>query len=75
MPFLDLLTEYGAPWGIKELHHRDRAEAQLVTEIPGPESQARLERKRTLVADGVGTMLPVFVTAAGGGVLLDVDGN
>src|SRR6478752_6417232 len=47
----------------------------LVTEIPGPESLARLERKKTHVADGVGTMLPVFVTAAGGGVLVDVDGN
>jgi 4-aminobutyrate aminotransferase / (S)-3-amino-2-methylpropionate transaminase / 5-aminovalerate transaminase len=47
----------------------------LVTEIPGPESLARLERKKAHVADGVGTMLPVFVVAAGGGVLLDVDGN
>ena len=34
----------------------------LVTEIPGPESRARLERKKAHVADGVGTMLPVFVT-------------
>jgi 4-aminobutyrate aminotransferase/(S)-3-amino-2-methylpropionate transaminase len=48
---------------------------RLVTEIPGPESLARLERKRAHVADGVGTMLPVFVVAAGGGVLRDVDGN
>ena len=48
---------------------------RLVTEIPGPESRARLERKRAHVADGVGTMLPVFVVAAGGGVLRDVDGN
>jgi 4-aminobutyrate aminotransferase/(S)-3-amino-2-methylpropionate transaminase len=48
---------------------------RLVTEIPGPRSLERLERKRAHVADGVGTMLPVFVVAAGGGVLLDVDGN
>jgi 4-aminobutyrate aminotransferase/(S)-3-amino-2-methylpropionate transaminase len=47
----------------------------LLTEIPGPESLARLERKRSHVADGVGTMLPVFVVEAGGGVLVDVDGN
>ncbi|MEP9381074.1 4-aminobutyrate--2-oxoglutarate transaminase [Nocardioides cheoyonin] len=47
----------------------------LVTEIPGPASRAVLERKKTYVADGVGTTLPVFVTAAGGGVLLDADGN
>ncbi len=50
-------------------------ERRLVTEIPGPESLVRLDRKKTHVADGVGTMLPVFVVAAGGGVLLDVDGN
>ena len=47
----------------------------LVTEVPGPESRARLERKLAHVADGVGTMLPVFVTEAAGGVLRDVDGN
>jgi 4-aminobutyrate aminotransferase/(S)-3-amino-2-methylpropionate transaminase len=50
-------------------------ERRLVTAIPGPESQLRLERKKAHVADGVGTTLPVFVVAAGGGVLLDVDGN
>src|SRR5690349_14996798 len=48
---------------------------KLVTAIPGPESLARLERKKAHVADGVGTMLPVFVVAAGGGVIVDVDGN
>lgn len=47
----------------------------LVTEVPGPESQRRLERKKQHVADGVGTMLPVFVTQASGGILRDVDGN
>ncbi len=50
-------------------------ERRLVTEIPGPLSRERLAWKKTYVADGVGTMLPVFVTAAGGGVLVDVDGN
>jgi 4-aminobutyrate aminotransferase/(S)-3-amino-2-methylpropionate transaminase len=50
-------------------------ERRLVTAIPGPGSLARLERKRQHVADGVGTMLPVFVVEAGGGVLVDVDGN
>ena len=42
----------------------------LVTEIPGPESLARLDRKKTHVADGVGTTLPVFVVAAGGGSIV-----
>jgi 4-aminobutyrate aminotransferase/(S)-3-amino-2-methylpropionate transaminase len=50
-------------------------ERRLVTEIPGPGSLERLDRKKEHVADGVGTTLPVFVTAAGGGVLVDVDGN
>ena len=47
----------------------------LVTEIPGPASRALVERRSAAVARGVSTTLPVFVTAAGGGVLLDVDGN
>jgi 4-aminobutyrate aminotransferase/(S)-3-amino-2-methylpropionate transaminase len=47
----------------------------LVTEVPGPESQRRLERKKQHVADGVGTMLPVFVVEASGGIVRDVDGN
>ncbi|MCW2767664.1 MAG: 4-aminobutyrate aminotransferase apoenzyme [Nocardioides sp.] len=50
-------------------------ERRLVTEIPGPGSLERLDRKKAHVADGVGTMLPVFVVAAGGGVIVDVDGN
>jgi 4-aminobutyrate aminotransferase / (S)-3-amino-2-methylpropionate transaminase / 5-aminovalerate transaminase len=47
----------------------------LVTEIPGPRSQEKLARKKQYVADGVGNTLPVFVEKAGGGVLLDADGN
>ncbi len=50
-------------------------ERRLVTEIPGPVSVARFARRRTHVAAGVGTTLPVFVEAAGGGVLVDADGN
>src|SRR6478735_11200801 len=50
-------------------------ERRLVTEIPGPASLERLDRKKAHVADGVGTVLPVFVVEAGGGVLVDVDGN
>ncbi len=50
-------------------------ERRLVTEIPGPLSLKLLEQKKAHVADGVGTMLPVFVAAAGGGVIVDVDGN
>ena len=50
-------------------------ERRLLTAIPGPISTEKLARKKAHVADGVGTMLPVFVEAAGGGVILDVDGN
>ncbi|CAB4688062.1 MAG: 4-aminobutyrate--2-oxoglutarate transaminase [Actinobacteria bacterium] len=50
-------------------------ERKLVTAIPGPGSLERLDRKKAFVADGVGTTLPVFVVAAGGGVIVDVDGN
>ncbi|HET6626143.1 MAG TPA: 4-aminobutyrate--2-oxoglutarate transaminase [Nocardioidaceae bacterium] len=50
-------------------------ERRVVTEIPGPASVARSARRQEHVAAGVGTTLPVFVAAAGGGVLVDVDGN
>src|SRR5215213_6622491 len=50
-------------------------ERRLVTDIPGPRSTELLARKKAAVADGVGTTLPVFVEAAGGGVLIDADGN
>lgn len=45
------------------------------TAIPGPRSRELAERKASAVADGVAVMLPVYVVAAGGGVLVDVDGN
>jgi 4-aminobutyrate aminotransferase / (S)-3-amino-2-methylpropionate transaminase / 5-aminovalerate transaminase len=50
-------------------------ERRLVTEIPGPRSAALLERRAATVSAGVGTTLPVFVERAGGGVVVDVDGN
>jgi 4-aminobutyrate aminotransferase/(S)-3-amino-2-methylpropionate transaminase len=50
-------------------------ERRLVTEVPGPRSRTLAERKATAVARGVGTMLPAYVVAADGAILLDVDGN
>jgi len=46
-----------------------------VTEIPGPASKELLERRQRSVARGLSHVLPVFVTAAGGGVIVDADGN
>ena len=50
-------------------------ERKLVTSIPGPKSQEMLARKNAAVASGVGVALPVSIVAAGGGVMVDVDGN
>ncbi len=50
-------------------------ERRLVTEIPGPKSRELHERRTAVVAAGVGSTLPVYVAAAGGGVIVDVDGN
>ncbi len=50
-------------------------ERRVVTAIPGPKSVELLARKQAAVSDGVGTILPIFIKAAGGGVLVDVDDN
>jgi len=50
-------------------------ERRLVTPIPGPRSQELLARKAAAVAAGVGHTVPVEAVAAGGGVVVDADGN
>jgi 4-aminobutyrate aminotransferase/(S)-3-amino-2-methylpropionate transaminase len=50
-------------------------ERNLITELPGPRSLALLARKEHAVSAGVGIGLPVFITKAGGGILIDADGN
>ncbi|WP_214465663.1 4-aminobutyrate--2-oxoglutarate transaminase [Microbacterium flavescens] len=50
-------------------------ERRLVTAIPGPRSQELLDRKASAVAAGVGHTAPVHAVAAGGGVIVDADGN
>lgn len=50
-------------------------ERRLVTAIPGPRSQELHARRAAAVSGGVSVMLPVYTVAAGGGVLVDVDGN
>jgi 4-aminobutyrate aminotransferase / (S)-3-amino-2-methylpropionate transaminase / 5-aminovalerate transaminase len=50
-------------------------ERRLVTSIPGPRSQELIDRKADAVAAGVGHTAPVHAVAAGGGVIVDADGN
>jgi len=50
-------------------------ERKLVTAIPGPASVALHARKTSAVSSGVGVTLPVYIDRAGGGILIDVDGN
>ncbi|MFH8249112.1 4-aminobutyrate--2-oxoglutarate transaminase [Microbacterium sp. B2969] len=50
-------------------------ERRLVTSIPGPRSQQLLDRKAAAVAAGVGHTAPIEAVAAGGGVIVDADGN
>jgi 4-aminobutyrate aminotransferase / (S)-3-amino-2-methylpropionate transaminase / 5-aminovalerate transaminase len=50
-------------------------ERRVVTAIPGPRSVELFARRTEACARGLGTTLPVFIEKAGGGVLVDVDGN
>jgi len=50
-------------------------ERRLVTAIPGPRSVELQGRRQGAVARGVSAMLNTFITAAGGGILVDADGN
>ncbi len=50
-------------------------ERAIRTAIPGPRSTALAARRASVVAAGVASTLPVYVERAGGGVLVDVDGN
>src|SRR5699024_1825004 len=48
---------------------------KIVTEIPGPKSRELEARRQSAVATGVGSALPAYVVAGGGGILKDADGN
>ncbi|MCL3860212.1 4-aminobutyrate--2-oxoglutarate transaminase [Actinotalea sp. K2] len=68
------MTEGSAP--LTDLHPRDLPQRRLLrTAVPGPRSTALHDRRRTAVAAGVSSTLPVYVERAGGGVVVDVDGN
>ncbi len=64
---LDVATATGGPTLPQE--------RRLITALPGPRSIELQARRTQAVSAGVGGTLPVFIVAAGGGVLVDVDGN
>ncbi|MFN8072990.1 MAG: 4-aminobutyrate--2-oxoglutarate transaminase [Mycobacterium sp.] len=50
-------------------------ERRLVTEIPGPRSRELARRRADALPAGLSSAAGVYVAAAGGGVVIDVDGN
>lgn len=50
-------------------------ERKIVTAVPGPKSQAMHERRKSVVSNGVGAALPVYIASAHGSVVVDIDGN
>jgi 4-aminobutyrate aminotransferase/(S)-3-amino-2-methylpropionate transaminase len=50
-------------------------ERRLVTDIPGPRSRELLARREAAIPRAVWSTVPVFVRAASGAVVEDVDGN
>ena len=48
---------------------------KLLTTIPGPKSQAILKRRSEAVSTALGMAIPIVVERAGGGIIVDVDGN
>jgi len=50
-------------------------ERRLLTAVPGPRSRELQARKDAAVSSGVGVVLPAYVVRAGGGILVDADGN
>ena len=50
-------------------------ERKVVTAIPGPKSQEIIKRRSEAVSAALGMAIPVVVEKAGGGVIVDIDGN
>ncbi|WP_328292047.1 4-aminobutyrate--2-oxoglutarate transaminase [Kineococcus sp. NBC_00420] len=50
-------------------------EIRLRTEVPGPLSRELAARRSAAVSAAVGSSMPFYAATAGGGVVVDVDGN
>jgi 4-aminobutyrate aminotransferase/(S)-3-amino-2-methylpropionate transaminase len=50
-------------------------ERRLITEVPGPRSRELARRRAAALPAGLSSAAGVYVAAAGGGVIIDVDGN
>ena len=50
-------------------------ERRVITAIPGPKSEALIKRRAEAVSASLGMAIPVVVEKAGGGVIVDIDGN
>ena len=50
-------------------------ERLVVTELPGPKSQALHDRRKAAVSHGLTQGFPVYIERASGAILQDVDGN
>jgi 4-aminobutyrate aminotransferase/(S)-3-amino-2-methylpropionate transaminase len=48
---------------------------KLMTAIPGPKSEEILKRRSEAVSNALGMAIPIVVERAGGGIIVDVDGN
>jgi 4-aminobutyrate aminotransferase/(S)-3-amino-2-methylpropionate transaminase len=47
----------------------------LVSDIPGPKSQAMIQRRNEEVSGGLGMAFPAVIEKSGGAILVDIDGN
>ena len=52
-----------------------KQERKLVTAIPGPKSAEIIKRRSEAVSASLGMALPAVIVEAGGGILVDIDGN
>ena len=48
---------------------------RIVTSIPGPKSETMIKRRSDAVSSSLGMAIPVVVEKAGGGIIVDIDGN